>query len=338
MSATSSCGASTRNCTSNPCTSGGSSRWPLLGRAAAGFAAVVGAAARPPVSPTPSPVISRKMPSRMKKSPLPPLSTLPACASTGSRFGVLATARSAATTAWPSTAARSAFPACSFPPAPAAASAAAAASRTTVKIVPSTGRLTPLYAMRLPSANAAANASPVRTRSSARLFAIPRRICERITPEFPRAPISAPCAAAFATSPTLWVRSSVTSRQADFIVSSIFVPVSPSGTGNTLSAFTISWWRSSQVWPAHSSSRNRGPSTGSDRGDPGSALASGRAAWGSPAMSSGLFFTANELFLRIRTRARVVSRRWACGDPARVRLPRRRARQGPVPTRTVRHA
>ncbi len=32
-------------------------------------------------------------PSRMKNRPLPPLSTLPACASTGRRLGVLATAR-----------------------------------------------------------------------------------------------------------------------------------------------------------------------------------------------------------------------------------------------------
>ena len=76
-------------------------------------------------------------PSRMKKSPLPPLSTLPACARTGSSLGVLATASSAARTVRARMNVRSSSRV-------AALSAAAAASRTTVRMVPSTGRLTPL--------------------------------------------------------------------------------------------------------------------------------------------------------------------------------------------------
>ncbi len=68
------------------------------------------------------------------------------------------------------------------------------------------------------------------------MSASPLRICERITPELPRAPISDP-----------WLMASHTARHArrsairgaavalgrrrDSTVSAMFVPVSPSGTG-----------------------------------------------------------------------------------------------------------
>jgi len=63
--------------------------------------------------------------------PFPPASTTPASRRTGKRSGVLATASSAALAACVSNAARSPS---------GSASIASAVSRTTVRIVPSTGR------------------------------------------------------------------------------------------------------------------------------------------------------------------------------------------------------
>ena len=69
---------------------------------------------------------------------------------------------------------------------------------------------------------------------------MPRNSCERITPELPRAPISAPSAIAAVTLLTLRSAGASASSRADWIVASVLEPVSPSGTGNTLSAFTSS--------------------------------------------------------------------------------------------------
>ena len=61
---------------------------------------------------------------------------------------------------------------------------------------------------------------------------MPRRSWERMTPEFPRAPMSDPCPMALHTSgrpdPAPTPSSSLTTASR---VSAIFVPVSPSGTG-----------------------------------------------------------------------------------------------------------
>ncbi len=57
----------------------------------------------------------------------------------------------------------------------------------------------------------------------------PRRIWDRMTPEFPRAPIREPCATAWQTSSIR--EASPSSAQTDSMVSAMFVPVSPSGTG-----------------------------------------------------------------------------------------------------------
>src|SRR3990170_2840715 len=68
----------------------------------------------------------------------------------------------------------------------------------------------------------------------------PRHNCERMTPELPRAPISAPCATACTTSAMEEASGSLaTSSQADCIVRHMLVPVSPSGIGKTLSELTV---------------------------------------------------------------------------------------------------
>ncbi len=121
-----------------------------------------------------------------------------------------------------------------------APSAASAAHRTTVRIVPSTGRMTAWYAasaaVRRPVATAAASTVASRRKISAS----PRRIWERITPELPRAPISDPWAIASQTSGIPSAEES--SWTTDSSVSVMFVPVSPSGTGYTFRRFSASWW------------------------------------------------------------------------------------------------
>ena len=62
-------------------------------------------------------------------------------------------------------------------------------------------------------------------------FANPLKSCERITPEFPLAPLSAPVDTAFARFVAVKSVTFDTSFNADCIVRVIFVPVSPSGTG-----------------------------------------------------------------------------------------------------------
>ena len=60
----------------------------------------------------------------------------------------------------------------------------------------------------------------------------PRSICERITPELPRAPINDPWAMALQTSDiSASSPSGPSSAATDSMVSVILVPVSPSGTG-----------------------------------------------------------------------------------------------------------
>ena len=66
----------------------------------------------------------------------------------------------------------------------------------------------------------------------------PFNICDKITPEFPLAPLSAPFATALASGSNSFVVTILSSLTAERIVKDIFVPVSPSGTGNTLSEST----------------------------------------------------------------------------------------------------
>src|SRR2546422_4570649 len=90
----------------------------------------------------------------------------------------------------------------------------------------------------------------------------PRKIWDRITPELPRAPMSAPCEARLAMAERSGSSSPRMSSTADCKVKSMLVPVSPSGTGKTLSASTSSRLIVSQAsepsraslnsWPSHS--------------------------------------------------------------------------------------
>ena len=69
----------------------------------------------------------------------------------------------------------------------------------------------------------------------------PRRICEVMTPELPRAPMSAPVVMALRTSAAEAPMGSLARlATTDSSVSDMFVPVSPSGTGKTLRRLTSS--------------------------------------------------------------------------------------------------
>ena len=115
-------------------------------------------------------------------------------------------------------------------PAAAALDAAAAASRTTVRIVPSTGRRTASYAAADAELSADATARGPTSTACSKVLVNPRRIWLRITPELPRAPMSEPWATArqVATSSAGTASISVTTASR---VRAMLVPVSPSGTG-----------------------------------------------------------------------------------------------------------
>ena len=81
-----------------------------------------------------------------------------------------------------------------------------------------------------------------------------------MTPEFPRAPLSAPRATAAATSPTLTAFFACISLTAELMVWDMFVPVSPSGTGKTFSASTLSRFWVSSAAPDWIISLNSSPS------------------------------------------------------------------------------
>src|ERR671935_384238 len=92
-------------------------------------------------------------------------------------------------------------------------------------------------------------------------FAKPRKIWERMTPELPRAPIRLPWAAMRAILLTSVALESLMSSTADCSVSSMLVPVSPSGTGNTFRRLTSSWLAASQVSDPSSACLKSCPST-----------------------------------------------------------------------------
>ena len=124
--------------------------------------------------------------------------------------------------------------------------AAAALSRNTVRMVPSTGLRTAWNATSTAEENAAsmpAASSFWPTLPSHR----PRKICEVMTPELPRAPMSAPVVIALRISaPSAPMGSCARFSTTVSNVSDMFVPVSPSGTGKTLRRL-ISSFRSLKV-------------------------------------------------------------------------------------------
>ena len=111
--------------------------------------------------------------------------------------------------------------------------------RTTVRIVPSTGRNTAWYAASVARRSPAATSVPETDSRGANVSARPRRIWERITPELPRAPMREPwriashtCPIAVASVPDAFTPEVPSSSPTtDSRVSAMLVPVSPSGTG-----------------------------------------------------------------------------------------------------------
>src|ERR1700730_4384465 len=195
------------------------------------------------------------MPSRMICRPNPPASTTPASRRMFSWLAVLSTAALAPSVAAAITLGTLASDSL------AAADAARPASRATVRIVPSVGLLTARYAALAASSKAAASSLGVNELLPSTARAKPRKICDRITPEFPRAPIRLPCDASFAILLTSAAFDSFMSSTADWRVRSMFVPVSPSGTGNTFSRFTSSWFADSQLRLPSKACLKTGPST-----------------------------------------------------------------------------
>src|SRR5438309_7124519 len=130
----------------------------------------------------------------------------------------------------------------------AAAAADSAASRITVRMVPSVGFMTARYAKAQASANARATPSTSTRARPDKPCARPRKICDRMTPLLPRAPISEPCAAAAITdSADCGCGACCASSTADRSVRYMFDPVSPSGTGYTLRSLISCWFASSQA-------------------------------------------------------------------------------------------
>src|SRR4030088_439124 len=82
-----------------------------------------------------------------------------------------------------------------------------------------------------------------------------------MTPELPLAPIRLPWAAIRAILLTSLAWESLMSSTADCRVSSMLVPVSPSGTGKTLSRLISSWWALSQARLPSSARFKSWPST-----------------------------------------------------------------------------
>jgi len=87
-------------------------------------------------------------------------------------------------------------------------------------------------------------------------LAIPRNSSDKMTPELPRAPRSSALAAQSATAPTVSVCLRPSSMAAEFIVRLMFVPVSPSGTGKTLSSLIFCLFSSSAAFAHRSISRS----------------------------------------------------------------------------------
>ncbi len=120
--------------------------------------------------------------------------------------------------------------------------AASAQSLRTVRMVPSTGFLTAWNATSFALAKIVPKSWHVSLSASPQPSQKPRRICDVMTPELPRAPMSAPVVIAFFLSASELVgASSDRFFTTDSIVSDILVPVSPSGTGKTLSLLTSSF-------------------------------------------------------------------------------------------------
>ena len=119
-----------------------------------------------------------------------------------------------------------------------------------MSIVPSLGFITALYAVSVAFWNALASTGASITVTVLISFVKPLKSCERITPELPRAPLNEPPDIAFDKFSKLGVDIALTSLAAERIVIVMFVPVSPSGTGNTFNSLIISFFASRLAAPA----------------------------------------------------------------------------------------
>ncbi len=121
----------------------------------------------------------------------------------------------------------------------------------TVRIVPSFGFMTARYAVSTAFWKALHMISVFTSSWSRTTLQKPLSICDRITPELPLAPRREPDDIAFATA-LMGASSSrlLISLTADMAVIVIFVPVSPSGTGNTFSSLIQSFLASRLLAPA----------------------------------------------------------------------------------------
>ena len=163
-------------------------------------------------------------------NPKAPESTTPFSFRTGSRSGVRATDWYASTTMASSASSAENF---FF----SHSSALVETSRRTVRIVPSMGLRTAWKATLTARRKAKAMlADVIGSSAETRPSATPRRICEVMTPELPRAPIREPCVMAPAmASMSASAGRAESSLVTEASVSDMLVPVSPSGTGKTLS-------------------------------------------------------------------------------------------------------
>ena len=167
---------------------------------------------------------------------MPPASTTPAFFSTGFMSVVWASA------VRPSSTARDRITSKSRSSSAAASAMRFAHRRETVRTVPSAGFITALYAADTPSCIAAANWAASAVSCPFRLLDTPRNSRERITPEFPRAPRRRAEAVVLAAWATVSGSDAFSSVTAAAMVMDIFVPVSPSGTGNTFRSLMACFW------------------------------------------------------------------------------------------------
>ena len=124
------------------------------------------------------------------------------------------------------------------------------APRATVRIVPSFGFITALYAVSTALSKLSASTAASSVSCSRATLVNPRRSCERITPELPRAPRSDPVEMLLQTAVMSSRSVFSTSAAADMIVIVMLVPVSPSGTGNTFNSLITSFFSFRRFAPA----------------------------------------------------------------------------------------
>ena len=175
-------------------------------------------------------------------NPRPPASTTPASRSTGSRSGVLGhrVARGA----------RRSFEHAdqgASRPRPLQRSTDSAAARTTVRIVPSTGRSTASYAASAARRSPAATSAPDDRVERRERVGEPAQDLGQDHARVAARPHERAVANGLADllhcgrRPSACDAVSSSARTTDSRVSAMFVPVSPSGTGYTLSALSSSW-------------------------------------------------------------------------------------------------